>query len=85
MDEVSKSVVQSGYLWINLDEYNKIANVVHYNYSNSQKFDFDCGIQYVTSDIIKSNVSDINPVLNSLPFSIINEKRYLFAKLKYGI
>lgn len=77
MSELSQQII-----WIELELYHKL---IGYNektvYRFADKFDKSCGLKYTPSDHIHNGVVPEK----SFSFVIVNEKKYLLAKIKYGI
>jgi hypothetical protein len=71
MDSRNKKVV-----YIEHDMYRLIAKCDH-NYDNSLKFDAQCGIRFL--------YGHIPHIEGSFAFEIVDEKRYILAKIKFGI
>lgn len=63
---------------INMERYRAITNCTS-SYDGTDKFDKECGLSYYTEQIKEKTYEDC------FYFRIIDKKKYLIAKLKYGI
>jgi len=75
--------LQNDYLWISIERYKKLTNCTGETFEESHIFDKECGIIYINArslnqEILKQHNYDF-------AFKVSDEKKYLFAKLKYGI
>ena len=61
-------------------DYYKVITKCDIHFSNTEAFDRSCGISYVSVD-----PNEVKDGILCFFFKVVNEKKFLLAKLKYNI